>query len=167
MFRRTRRAAPTLPFVLVAVSRPRRLAGFSYIGRHRYFLTFCVVDRQRLFVGDELVLAFVALFRRTATQLGFAILAYCVMPDHVHLLVEGTSDTSDLRRFVKRVKQGTGQLYVRRNGGSLWQEGYYERVLRTEDDARELAPRFWGSRSLADAGSAGSDAARNPAYVRG
>ena len=78
-------------------------------------------------------------FRRAAESEGFAILAYCFMPDHAHLLVEGLFDTSNLRRFTKRAKQHSGAAYALRHGTPLWQEGYYDRVLRKDNDAREVA----------------------------
>jgi REP element-mobilizing transposase RayT len=33
------------------------------------------------------------------------------MPDHVHLVVVGTSDTSDLLAFIRRAKQFSGYYY--------------------------------------------------------
>jgi putative transposase len=78
-------------------------------------------------------------FRRTARREGFVILAYCLMPDHVHLLVEGTTPVADLRRFVTRTKQSSGQVYARTNDARLWDEGYHDRVLRKETDVREVA----------------------------
>ena len=54
------------------------------------------------------------------------------MPDHVHLVVAGQTDTSDLRRFVKVAKQRVA--YVARTQfavSDIWQEGYYERVVRS------------------------------------
>lgn len=56
------------------------------------------------------------------------------MPDHVHALVRGTSGGADLRRFMKRVKQSSGQIYRRWSNEALWQEGYYDRVVRPEED---------------------------------
>jgi putative transposase len=121
------------------MARPRRLAGFDYRGIYRYFLTFCVHERSPAF-RDPAVVALVTLqFLRTSRVTRFAILAYCVMPDHVHLLIEGRTRQSDLRRFVNHFKQGSGQRYAARVGGPLWQEGCYERVLRPEDDARTIA----------------------------
>ena len=61
------------------------------------------------------------------------------MPDHVHLLVQGLSDESDLRRFAKRLKQGAAQSYSHKFGEPLWQEGYFDHVLRAEEDARGVA----------------------------
>jgi putative transposase len=73
-------------------------------------------------------------FRLTATEDQFAILAYCLMPDHIHVLLEGLTERSDLRRFVRIAKQRSAIRYSRHNGGRLWQEGYHDRVLRPDDD---------------------------------
>ena len=61
------------------------------------------------------------------------------MPDHAHLLVEGVAESSDLRRFAKTAKQHSRWAYARVHGRRLWQEGYYERVLREDDDMKQLA----------------------------
>jgi len=52
------------------------------------------------------------------------------MKDHVHLLLEGLSEASDLRRLVSRWKQTTGYRYRQETGHGLWMTGYYDRVLR-------------------------------------
>ena len=121
------------------MSRPPRLAGFDYIGTHSYFLTICTRHRAELFLESALADAVVAQFRRTSRAMGFAVLAYCVMPDHVHVLVQGRRHTSDFRRFVKRVKQSTGQRYSHNARRPLWQEDYYDRVLRPEEPEAMVA----------------------------
>ena len=92
------------------MARPPRIVGFDYRGPYRYFLTFCVDDRRECFRDAEIVALILAQFRRTASTLSFALLAYCLMPDHAHLLVEGMQDGSDLRRFVKLAKQARRSL---------------------------------------------------------
>jgi putative transposase len=121
------------------MSRPRRLPGCTYRGPGRYFLTFCTNDRHAAFCDGDVAAAVIAQFRRTAKKTEFALLAYCLMPDHAHLLVEGTSAAADLRSFAARAKQTTGQTYARRARRLLWQERYYERVLRADEDARAVA----------------------------
>jgi hypothetical protein len=54
-------------------------------------------------------------------------------------MVEGTTETASLRLFVKRAKQRSGRAYLAVRGGPLWQEGYFDRVLRPGDDAKALA----------------------------
>jgi putative transposase len=121
------------------MSRPPRIPGFDYRGPHRYFLTFCTFGRHRV-LNDSVVAALViGRLRHAAGRERFAILAYCLMPDHVHLLVEGLSALADMRRFAKGAKQGSGQAYLHHTGARLWQAGYYDRVLRPSDDARTVA----------------------------
>ena len=60
------------------------------------------------------------------------------MPDHVHLLVEGRLDSSDLRRFAKMAKQRSGAVYAKIERRALWQEGYLDRILREGDDVRGI-----------------------------
>jgi putative transposase len=92
-----------------------------------------------MFIEPAVVELTLGQIRRTCREQGFALLAYCVMPDHVHLLVEGMTESSDLRRFVKLAKQRSGAQYALKHSCALWQEGYHDRVLRTEDDTRVIA----------------------------
>jgi putative transposase len=109
------------------------------LGPHQYSLTFCVRDREPTFANPDVAATTLAQFRQTATEQRFAVLAYCLMPDHVHLLVEGLADTSDLRKYAKFAKQRAGAQYSLHAGTPLWQEGYFEHVLRGEEDARTVA----------------------------
>lgn len=71
---------------------------------------------------------------RTATKFSFAIIAYCLMPDHVHLILIGERDDSDFEAFIRSWNTQTGSTWHQRCGGKLWQGGYYERVLRSDAD---------------------------------
>jgi putative transposase len=118
--------------------RPTRVRGFSYRGCHRYFVTSCTFRRQPFFVdvgcATECAQQIVPAFERHA----FDVLAYCVMPDHVHLLIEGQSDETDFRRAVRVWKLQSGHTWRLRHEVPLWQIGYWERVLREEDDTRAV-----------------------------
>ena len=121
--------------------RPTRLRGFSYIGFYRYHLRFST-NGDRLFAKRDLVDAALLEIRRTAGDEGFALLAYCFMPGHLHLLVEGERESSDLRRFARLSKQRVS--YVHRTQfriATTWQDGYFERVLRAEE-ATEVVVRY-------------------------
>jgi REP element-mobilizing transposase RayT len=63
------------------------------------------------------------------------------MPDHVHLLIEGLTGGSDLRRFIKAAKQYSGYDFKQRYGRDLWQRYGYEHVLR-EDIERATTLRY-------------------------
>ena len=121
------------------MARPPRLAGFTYKGRHRYFLTICTFSRQPFFVNEATVENTLLQFRKTAEIERFEFFAYCFMPDHVHFLVEALADEADFRKFCKLAKQRSGSVHSRVRGGRLWQEGYHERVLRESDDSMCVA----------------------------
>ena len=119
--------------------RRTRLPDFPYTGEYRYFLTFCTHDRQRAFVDSGVVDLTLSQFVRSAADHGFEIPAYCFMPDHVHLLVSGTREDSDLKKFASSAKQFSGYAYRQKTGKRLWQPSYYEHVLRDEDDTWGVA----------------------------
>ena len=57
------------------------------------------------------------------------------MTDHVHLLLQGLTDTSDFTRCMTLIRQRTAFAFSKRFGERLWQKRYYERVLRNPDEA--------------------------------
>ena len=68
---------------------PHHLPAFSYVGIYRYSLTFCTNQRVKRFTDSAVVELVTSQFLRAGGDERFAIIAACVMPDHVHLLVEG------------------------------------------------------------------------------
>ena len=66
------------------------------------------------------------------------MIAYCVMPDHVHLLLQARADDADLRAAIHDFKRRTGFAWKRRKGQCLWQEGFHDYVLRDEDSLAGL-----------------------------
>jgi putative transposase len=111
-----------------------RLATFDYRGIHRYSVTFCTFERRSLFTEEALVNDVLLQIMRAASAQQVAILAYCFMPDHVHMLVAGTRPDSDIRRFLTLAKQLSGYWFKRTHRRSLWQRSAWERVLRAEDN---------------------------------
>lgn len=118
--------------------RPRRLDHFDYLGPQRYFLTWCTHGRREIFLNDEATGASVAEFLRTANERGFDVMAYCFMPDHVHALLEGTQEDSDLRRFAKLARQRLTIAIKKIVAGDVWQDGFYERTLRDEESTLDV-----------------------------
>lgn len=118
---------------------PHRLRQFDYLGFHRYFLTFCTHERQPYFADAEVVDCVRAQFVRAAQLHEIAIVAYCFMPDHVHMLVEGVSERADAKRFIVSAKQFSGYACRRRCPNRLWQRYGYEHILRSDDGTLAVA----------------------------
>jgi putative transposase len=75
----------------------------------------------------------------TVDRFQFELTAYCFMPDHVHLLLTGMSKQSMFLPCFHAWRQVTGYGWRRMSKTRLWQEGYWDHVLRTEDDVLQCA----------------------------
>ena len=117
---------------------PGHLKNFNYLGLHRYSLTLCTNGRRRLFTERDNVELVVQQLLRAATEEKFAIVVYCFMPDHVHLLAQGTADDSDGKRFIKTFKQYSGYYYSQAKHQPLWQRYAFEHVLRDDEATLEV-----------------------------
>ena len=69
----------------MSLRRPPRIPGFPYVGPYRYSLCFVTNNRAVLFCTHGIVGAALREIQRTLVEDDFALLAYCFMPDHVHL----------------------------------------------------------------------------------
>ena len=100
----------------------------------RIYLITCVTwQRKDIFsqwtCGRLLVTVLMNEHRRAET------LAYVVMPDHLHWLVQPGNDTS-LDHLMRTVK-GVSSHHINREPnrtGRLWQPGYHDHALRREED---------------------------------
>jgi REP element-mobilizing transposase RayT len=72
----------------------------------------------------------------------FDTLAFCFMPDHLHLLLAG-QDGSSLQNFIHHFKQVSGYRFKREHGSSLWQISYYDHVVRRDEDVEQIAAYIW------------------------
>ena len=108
-----------------------RLAAFDYRGPAIYSITCCTFERRAWFTDPATVqIASTRLLKDIETW-SFEV-TYCFMPDHVHLVLEGKNDDSDLRRLMSAWKQKTADHHRRLGIGRLWQAGYHDHVLRDE-----------------------------------
>ena len=120
-------------------NRPRRLDGVTSVGCQRYLVTTCTACRNDVFYDDALGTETIQQILQLSHEFGFAVVAYCLMPDHLHLLLEGRSEQADLEHFVKQAKQVTGFAYRQAHGRLLWQPGYHERILRDDESTLAVA----------------------------
>jgi putative transposase len=119
-----------------------RLTTFDYKGVFGYFVTTNTYDRLPV-LRDDVARRCVEVLVESATETGFELMAYCVMPDYVHLLSHGLDDSSNLIRFVQRFKQVTGFELKKVTGNQLWHRSYYDHVLRNGDDVLDVAAYIW------------------------
>ena len=120
-----------------------RLANYEYAGTQWYFVTINTADRKSAFSDASLASSVIDTLASTAADTGFELLAYCLMPNHLHMLASGLRDDSNLGRFLQRFKQLTGFYYKQATGQQLWHRSYYDHILRKEESAEDIAAYIW------------------------
>ena len=122
-----------------------RLQSFVYRGFAAYSVTCCAFGRRPIFAEARCVNDLTGQLLQQANDYRFDVSAYCFMPDHVHVLFEAAAADSDLRRLMNAWKQKTGFTYRRATGCRLWQSGYYDHVLRQEEDRLRVTAYLLGN----------------------
>jgi putative transposase len=120
-----------------------RLSSANYTGNRAYFVTQCCHDRSAYFQDAVNCEWFLGHLRSVSTACFFAVPAYCVMPDHVHLLVAGLAPNSDFLRFMKGLKIKTSREFASPAGLVLWQKKYYDHILRPKESMDPVAWYIW------------------------
>ena len=120
--------------------KPRpRIGSFDYRGPYAYHIILLTQGRSPHLADRSLARRCIEHLRRTAERLGFRLLAFSLMADHLHALVLGRHDAADLIRFVQRFKQVTAFDFKGDTGLRLWQQSFYDHVLRVEEDLADVA----------------------------
>jgi len=130
-----------------AIRRQRRrprLDEFRYTGRYPYHLV-AVARPGNALLRPGFPSAIIDAVHRAATAARFDLLAYTVMPDHVHILALGIADDANAVRFMQRFKQMSSYHYAREMGTTLWQQSFFDHVLRREEDVLPIARYILGN----------------------
>ncbi|HEX4001073.1 MAG TPA: transposase [Candidatus Acidoferrales bacterium] len=120
-----------------------RLPPERYLGRRLYFITIGFHGRRRFGTNPRVAHWIICQIREYAIARKFFVHAYCVMPDHVHILAAGMSENSNMLKFVATFEQDTAAVFGRRTRRRLWQFKYYDHILRGADSADRVAAYIW------------------------
>ncbi|MEL7559363.1 REP-associated tyrosine transposase [Stutzerimonas chloritidismutans] len=106
-----------------------RLRAGRWSGEGQIYLITTVTKHRRpvfqdLFAARELI----RVIRSDEARGSHRMLAFVVMPDHLHWLLELRNGS--LSQLVGRVKS----ISAKRIGGRVWQDGFHDRALRKEED---------------------------------
>ena len=133
-----------------------RLTSYDYSQAGVYFVTLCCYQRKHLFgyINQDGWHAAPLAFRveQCWSHLPNRFLRLClhssiIMPNHFHALVELQSVPDNhavsLSQIVGCFKSITARLILPQR---LWQRGYYEHVVRSEDDYQRIAEYIQNNR---------------------
>lgn len=150
----------------LATRKPLRLPQFDYNTPGAYFLTFCTYNRKHILshvVGSihespELQLTIFGeivdeIMQNIPDNLYVTIDQYVIMPNHIHLIAIITEKDAlqEIRKSPLRSRSILSKLvgYIKMNASkairqsygemSVWQRGYYDHVIRNQEDYIALA----------------------------
>ena len=118
---------------------PPRLGAASYPAKQSYFVTFCVYDRVKVFENPRAAECARETILHYRDLDYFYLPAYCIMPDHIHLLIIPISPTRHLSRIVATIKNATNASLKRFGLRVRWQWGYFDRILRRSESTTRVA----------------------------
>ena len=114
---------------------PHRLRDEAYFGTHDVvFVTWATVRSIRLTraaVATEVIAAML----EQAQSRQIEVIAYCIMPNHVHAVVAISSESGDLRQWVRYAKREASRRLGR---PGMWQRSYWDRHARAADDVGDM-----------------------------
>jgi putative transposase len=117
----------------------------AYRGVGTALFTVCVEGRVHLFDNDA---AHDVCRGALAASVGrglWRVPAYCFMPDHVHILAEGTCAASDVWLSVVRFKCVTGEWFRDRDRRGRWQSGFDARTVESGEGCEAAALYVWNN----------------------
>jgi REP element-mobilizing transposase RayT len=120
-----------------------RLSAKNYHGKNRFFITVCCAERQRVFEDRCTGMWCVQRLTEIAVQQYFDVHAYCVMPDHLHLFLQGTQPACNLLQFMKTFKIKTSREFATEQHRELWQKKYYDHILRESESGEGVCWYIW------------------------
>lgn len=122
-----------------------RLKDFDYTSPGVvYHITIGTHQKQRFFTTSSINQEVINILKNSSELYGYRLIAYCLMPDHIHILAQAGEHPKDLREFVRGFKSfcsvATGVATANNvTHNKLWQRGFYEHILRKEENVAEIA----------------------------
>ena len=120
-------------------------------GRHsapgqEYLVTTVTAGRKCIFLDIGSAMPVISTMTDCAVLEDATWLAWVLMPDHFHGLIslgEGGTLSDCMRRFKGRSARSWNREM--RSAGSLWESGFHDHALRSEDDRRAIARYIIGN----------------------
>jgi REP element-mobilizing transposase RayT len=114
--------------------------------RHAYLATTTTANRVGVFVDFKAACTACRCFESEMTLGDAGMLAWVLMPDHAHWLIQ-LGDREPLDRVVARLKSVSARSVNRVLGrkGPLWSRAYHDHALRSDEDVKAIARYIIGN----------------------
>ena len=133
-----------------------RIENYDYSTTGAYFVTVCTANREKIFwngVGADIIrpqnvplshagkIAEQAILQMVDHYNNITVDKYCVMPDHIHLVLRIESDIDGRIISAPTVSTVIGSMKrwaSRQIGRPIWQKSFYDHGIRNQQDYDEI-----------------------------
>jgi putative transposase len=103
-----------------------------------FSITICTKNRQPIFRNELYAQAIIKTFQTRPFHQNAKLYAYCLMPDHLHLLI--SPKDGNLIDFIRRWKSYVASILNKLDfNGACWQRSFYDHALRKDEDIQIAA----------------------------
>jgi len=109
----------------------------NYIAGGTYFFTLVTSDRTKFFTDERYIESFLSALSTIQEYHHFDLIAYCVLPDHIHLILTLAEDDKDFSSRIKEIKKMTTKESREFSGDRnliIWQKRFWEHTIRDQED---------------------------------
>ena len=133
-----------------------RIADYDYSIPGAYFVTICTANREKLFwsvrrgelcspanvlLSDIGMIVDKEIEKLNSIYDAVTVDKYCIMPDHIHLIISIDTDESGRTQFAptisRVIKQFKGSI-TKQIGRPIWQKSFYDHGIRNQQDYNEI-----------------------------
>lgn len=111
----------------------------NYVPGGTYFFTQVTEKRIPYLGSEENSYALFEVIKKVQISMPFELLAYCFLPDHIHLLIKLPDQDSDFSYRTREVKR-LFTVFLRKKANDLnlkiWQDRFWEHTIRDEKDMK-------------------------------
>ncbi len=104
-----------------------------YTGQIACAFTICVKNKRVLFNNPRIINIFIELLKKASYRYNCIVPVYCFMPDHLHIILIGKEENSNLWKAISYFKQITG-YWLAKNKLGKWQKDFYDHIIRKHED---------------------------------
>ena len=113
-----------------------------------YFLTLVTYDRRKLFYSPGVRQLLLDAINHVGKYHPFIVVAYCILPDHLHFLWQMPEDDDNYSLRIAEIKKRFSKCFMDTHGQTkqsnpsqrkrgetgLWQRRFWEHYIRNEED---------------------------------
>ena len=136
--------------------KPIRIVDYDYSTPGAYFITVCTTNREKIFwndVGADIIrpqnvplspigkIVEQGILQMADHYENVTVDKYCVMPDHIHLILRIGTDIDGRMISAPTVSTLVGSMkrwVSRQVGRPIWQKSFYDHAIRNQQDYDEI-----------------------------